>query len=189
MKTGFNHILLPTERQLAKGVGILALALTVLLSLTGFTAPVFSLGGLRAPLLSSAGEGPAPLPEGEVPTASVSVTIIHMTDFHGALLSEDTDRATGKPVGGAAVVAALLETERERAGGEVILLDGGDCMQGSAISNLSKGEAVVEFMNALGFDACAIGNHEFDWGLEVLEERISDPILIRRSSTWIEDHR
>jgi 2',3'-cyclic-nucleotide 2'-phosphodiesterase/3'-nucleotidase len=89
------------------------------------------------------------------------------------LISEDTDRSTGKQIGGAAVVAGFVEAERLAVGGEVLLVDSGDMMQGSALSNLTRGAAVIDFMNSAGFDACAIGNHEFDWGIEVLKERIA----------------
>ncbi len=104
-----------------------------------------------------------------------SLTIMHITDFHGALISEDTDRATKKAVGGAAVIASYIGQKRAEAeaepGREVLLVGGGDMMQGSAMSNLSRGESVIAFMNEVGFQACAIGNHEFDWGVEVLEKR------------------
>jgi 2',3'-cyclic-nucleotide 2'-phosphodiesterase (5'-nucleotidase family) len=40
--------------------------------------------------------------------------------------------------------------------------------QGTALSNVFRGEPVIEIMNALNFDAMAIGNHEFDWGRSVL---------------------
>ncbi|MBN1504184.1 MAG: 5'-nucleotidase C-terminal domain-containing protein [Candidatus Eisenbacteria bacterium] len=104
------------------------------------------------------------------------LTIIHLTDLHGALLAEDTDGATRRPVGGAAVVASYIKAEKLRAlaeaGAEVLLVASGDMMQGSAVSNLSGGAAVISVMNELGFEACAIGNHEFDWGTGVLAERV-----------------
>ncbi len=107
--------------------------------------------------------------------ASTALTIIHITDFHGALLPEDKDAATQRPVGGAAVVASYIKAEKSRAlaeaGAEVLLVASGDMMQGSAVSNLSRGEAVISFMNEVGFEACAVGNHEFDWGTGVLDER------------------
>ncbi|MFH0777241.1 MAG: 5'-nucleotidase C-terminal domain-containing protein [Candidatus Eisenbacteria bacterium] len=104
--------------------------------------------------------------------AGTKLTILHYTDFHGALLSEDTDRETGRPIGGAVALAACVRAERETAGEEVILLDSGDLMQGSAISNLSRGQAVIAFMNEIGVDACALGNHDFDWGIAVLRDRM-----------------
>jgi 2',3'-cyclic-nucleotide 2'-phosphodiesterase/3'-nucleotidase len=107
--------------------------------------------------------------------ARTVLTIIHITDLHGALMPEDKDAATQRPVGGAGIVASYIKAEKTKAlaetGSEVLLVASGDMMQGSAISNLSRGEAVIAVMNELGFEACAVGNHEFDWGTKVLEER------------------
>ena len=50
--------------------------------------------------------------------------------------------------------------------GAVLLLDGGDMFQGTLESNLNEGAAVVRAYNALGYDAAAVGNHEFDYGPE-----------------------
>ena len=46
----------------------------------------------------------------------------------------------------------------------MLLVDAGDMWQGTLASNLSEGTAVVRAYNALGYDAVAIGNHEFDFG-------------------------
>jgi 5'-nucleotidase/UDP-sugar diphosphatase len=105
-------------------------------------------------------------------SASTTLTILHVTDFHGALLSEDAAGSGGRPAGGAAVLASYIRAEKAKAGGEVLLVAGGDMMQGSAVSNLSRGEAVIAFMNVLGFEACVVGNHEFDWGIGTLKERV-----------------
>jgi len=113
---------------------------------------------------SSAGDGSS--------SCETTLTILHLTDFHGALLSEDKDYSTGRPVGGAAVVGGYIEAERESSKGPVLVVSSGDMMQGSAISNLSRGAAVIEFMNKVGFEAYAIGNHEFDWGVDVLKQRM-----------------
>ena len=64
-------------------------------------------------------------------------------------------------VGVARVKAAL-----EAAGKEVILVDNGDAVQGDVIGTLSKGEAIVELMNDVGYDVATIGNHEFDYGMD-----------------------
>jgi 2',3'-cyclic-nucleotide 2'-phosphodiesterase/3'-nucleotidase len=55
-----------------------------------------------------------------------------------------------------------------------VLLDGGDWFQGTMISNLAFGRPVVEQMNALGYAAAAIGNHEFDWGADTLARRVRE---------------
>ncbi len=48
----------------------------------------------------------------------------------------------------------------------VLLLDAGDHVQGTAFGSLDKGEHVIQFMNAAGYDAATLGNHEFDYGME-----------------------
>lgn len=73
--------------------------------------------------------------------------------------------------GGAEVFAAYVEKEREKNPGGVILVDSGDAMQGTALSNVNKGKPVVDVLNAIDFDAAAIGNHEWDWGRDVFFER------------------
>ena len=130
-----------------------------------------SAAGAPVPLAAEPGHQPSP-PSLQAAACETTLTILHVTDFHGALLSEDKDFSSGKPVGGAAVVAAYVDAERRKAQGPVLVLGGGDMMQGSAISNLSMGAAVIDFMNEVGFDACAIGNHEFDWGVGVLKARM-----------------
>ena len=46
----------------------------------------------------------------------------------------------------------------------MLLLDGGDLFQGTMVSNLGEGRAVIDGYNALGYTAAAVGNHEFDYG-------------------------
>ena len=52
----------------------------------------------------------------------------------------------------------------EKNGYETILVDDGDSIQGEAIGTLSKGEAIVNLMNEVGYDVAIPGNHEFDYG-------------------------
>jgi 5'-nucleotidase len=54
--------------------------------------------------------------------------------------------------------------ERQKAPNRVVLVDGGDMFQGTLASNLHEGAAMVQALNALGYTAAAVGNHEFDFG-------------------------
>ena len=63
---------------------------------------------------------------------------------------------------------------REEADGPVVLLDAGDIFQGSAFSNMLAGRPLIDLMNGLGYSAAVLGNHEFDWGVDVLTERIAE---------------
>ncbi|MGF1466351.1 MAG: bifunctional metallophosphatase/5'-nucleotidase [Sandaracinaceae bacterium] len=58
----------------------------------------------------------------------------------------------------------VLRELRAADGGAVVLLDGGDLFQGTLASNLGEGAPVIEAYARLGYDAAAIGNHEFDYG-------------------------
>lgn len=101
-----------------------------------------------------------------------TLRVLETTDFHGAILSTARERNTDRPVGGSAVLAAHIHKLRAENPEGTVLLDGGDCFQGTMISNLQFGRPVVEQMNALGYQAAAIGNHEFDWSADTLVNRV-----------------
>lgn len=97
--------------------------------------------------------------------AFVSLQILSINDYHGSLAE------SGKNPG-AAKVTQFLADQKARNPEGTILLAAGDMMQGSPDSNLLYGKSVIDVMNYLEFDAMTLGNHEFDWGMGVLEERI-----------------
>jgi len=103
-----------------------------------------------------------------------TVRVLETTDFHGAILQTGTDRASGKVVGGSATLAAWIAKLRAEDPEGTVLLDGGDWYQGTMISNLQFGRPVIEQMNALGYAAVTIGNHEFDWNADTLQRRIGE---------------
>lgn len=95
--------------------------------------------------------------------------IFHTNDTHSTIdpvSVNDADTAlAGK--GGFVRRAALIRQLREKCGeNNMLLFDSGDFSQGSPYYNVFKGEAEIDLMNAMGYDACTIGNHEFDYGLE-----------------------
>lgn len=106
--------------------------------------------------------------------ADIEIKILHVNDFHGHVLPF-VDKAVNPstPVGGAAYLAEAIKTERSKDPEGTLLVSSGDMFQGTAISNVSRGLPVIDFMNAVGFDASAIGNHEFDWGMDTLNALIS----------------
>jgi 2',3'-cyclic-nucleotide 2'-phosphodiesterase (5'-nucleotidase family) len=106
--------------------------------------------------------------------APVRVRILHTNDFHGRLFPQDPGGEDGRMVGGSAVLSAHFDSARARFDGPTILISGGDIMQGTAISNLSWGRAAIDVYNRQGYDAAAVGNHEFDWGQDTLRARISE---------------
>ncbi len=63
-------------------------------------------------------------------------------------------------------VLAAYKAQLEAEGKTVILVDAGDAIQGEVIGTLTKGEAVVDIMNTVGYDYAVPGNHEYDYGME-----------------------
>ena len=97
--------------------------------------------------------------------------IIATNDSHGQLLPREV---AGRPIGGVAAMAVYFDSVRAEAGGcPVFLFSAGDMLQGTLISNMVDGESTIAAFNALGYDAAAFGNHEFDWGVEVLKQRLA----------------
>lgn len=103
------------------------------------------------------------------------ITILNTSDFHGNLLEGQKDKSNPpRPWGGEAIVAAYLNQYRLLSPGTTLVLDEGDIMQGPAVSTVFRGQSSIEAYNVTGYDAAALGNHEFDWGLDVLKVRVSE---------------
>lgn len=100
------------------------------------------------------------------------LTILFTNDFHSAFEPIPAYWLEGSPkLGGAAHLATLIERERAAAKTS-FLLDSGDMFTGT-ISFLTQGEALMEMMTVMGYDAMGVGNHEFDYGWEVFERQIT----------------
>jgi 5'-nucleotidase len=69
--------------------------------------------------------------------------------------------------GGLAVIAAIVKQQHPD-----ILLDAGDMFTGSLVSDAFYGESVMAMMNRMGYRASILGNHEFDYGLSTLRDRV-----------------
>ena len=105
---------------------------------------------------------------------SIVLRVLATNDLHGALEARQAPWSGGRPVGGMAYLAGMMDRLEAECGCPTIRLDGGDIMQGSAASNLTHGKAMVDAANAMHLDAAAIGNHEFDWTIDTLAVRIHD---------------
>src|SRR5262249_33363016 len=107
------------------------------------------------------------------------VTILYTTDFHSAFDPIPAYWLPGSPkLGGAAQLATMVNDIRKREE-TVFLFDAGDMFTGM-LSNLTRGEALMEMMLTMGYDAMAIGNHEFDYGSENFTRqmnRVPFPVL------------
>jgi 5'-nucleotidase / UDP-sugar diphosphatase len=103
--------------------------------------------------------------------ATSLLTILYVNDYHGRINASINNAVDPEqPVGGAAYLAAMIKEARAKNPRSTLLLAAGDMFQGSAVSNLAHGAPVIEIMNELKFDAMVLGNHEFDWGMGVLEQ-------------------
>ncbi len=125
---------------------------------------------------SSSSPAASPASPASRPTGSPITTlrIISTNDFHGALEPRPDGNQGNR--GGAAQVAHAMRAAQAECGVScaTLLLDGGDMFQGTAASNLAFGRPVVQWFNALGFAAGALGNHEFDWGQDTLRARMNE---------------
>jgi 2',3'-cyclic-nucleotide 2'-phosphodiesterase (5'-nucleotidase family) len=111
---------------------------------------------------------------GLAPRDSILLRVFATNDMHGALDAKVAPWSNGRPVGGVANIAGMMNRLAAECSCATIRLDGGDVMQGSAASNLTHGRAMVEVFNAMHVDAAAVGNHEFDWSIDTLAARIGE---------------
>jgi 2',3'-cyclic-nucleotide 2'-phosphodiesterase (5'-nucleotidase family) len=96
------------------------------------------------------------------------VVLMHTNDLHGHVLPENG-------AGGLAIIAAIVKQQHPD-----LLLDAGDMFTGTLISDTFYGESVMAVMNRMGYRASILGNHEFDYGLQTLQDRVHQahfPIL------------
>lgn len=98
-------------------------------------------------------------------TAIQRLVILHTNDVHSRLDAFPMDGSRNQGAGGIAARAKLIEDIRAE-GEQVLLLDAGDIFQGTPYFNLYKGEPEMKAMQMMGYDACTMGNHDFDAGLE-----------------------
>lgn len=103
--------------------------------------------GLAVPALAA----DEPLLIAANPNASDCVTILYTNDIH-TYINQDLRYST---------VAAYRDTLEN-----VLLVDAGDHIQGTAYGSLDKGKTIIDLMNAVGYDLATLGNHEFDYGMD-----------------------
>lgn len=96
------------------------------------------------------------------------ITVLYTNDEHGWMAGLQAGASAANLVG-------LWRTaEGYQPDGSFLLLSGGDMWTGPAISTWFQGQSMAEVMNAMGYDAAAVGNHEFDFGLEMLKARAAE---------------
>lgn len=105
------------------------------------------------------------------------IRILYINDFHG-FAEPYIPLGSKEMLGGIGYLAAKADALRKEK--PALLLSAGDMIQCNNWANLFQGESVIELMNAMKFDVMVLGNHEFDFGQEVLKKRISEarfPVL------------
>jgi len=127
---------------------------------------------LPALALQAGCRGPTSQVEGSgsptAPPAELTIALVGTSDLHGYVESRTLSLKDREGVeqtverGGLPLLGGYLANLRRRH--PVLLLDGGDLFQGTLVSNLGEGRAVIDGYNILGYSASAIGNHEFDYG-------------------------
>ena len=130
--------------------------LSMILALAMCIALVGCGDGTAAPETTAA---PTEVPTTAAPTtvevSTEDIVILYTNDVHtyiDGVLSYD--------------VIAGLKAELEAEFGNVLLVDAGDHVQGTAFGSMDKGATIVKLMNAAGYDLATLGNHEFDYGMD-----------------------
>lgn len=99
-----------------------------------------------------------------VSAEEVRLFLVHTNDIHGHLEATEGTISSG----GFVRVATVIRTLKASFPGQVLVLDAGDLALGTPVSGLFFGIPTAECMQSVGYDAIAIGNHEFDWGQEAM---------------------
>ncbi len=113
-------------------------------------------------------------------SAKDSLTILHTNDVHSRLDPFPMDGSKNAGLGGVAARSTIINQIRKEAE-HVLLLDAGDIFQGTPYFNIYKGEPEIKAMSMMGYDACTMGNHDFDAGIENFADQLKHanfPVLL-----------
>ena len=130
---------------------LLALSMALSLTITAFAEDESAAGSEAAPAeetTETAGEETAAAGETE---AAGGVTVLYTNDIHTYITKDLTYSK----------VAAYKDSLEN-----VLLVDAGDHIQGTAYGSMDKGATIAQLMNAAGYDLATLGNHEFDYGMD-----------------------
>ena len=133
----------------------------------------FAFGSIAAGSIAGCGTDPKKMASsGAVQKGKAQhISILQTADIHGQLLEHDEffwedGKAVYKRRGGMATLKTMLNTLRNENPGNTILVDGGDCFQGSGVAALTEGRALVPLINNIGYDLMLPGNWEVVYGKE-----------------------
>ncbi len=154
--------------------------LVVIDSLTNSTISDYSLSIIDGTILSNEGKQTITISKDDYVSTSFNInvykedevgdtrtlSIYSINDTHGAFTRGEKSSSCA----GMAYIGDYLKKKKDNDYNNTILISPGDMWQGGVESNNTKGKIMVEAMNITGFDVMAIGNHEFDWGKDVIVE-------------------
>ena len=112
-----------------------------------------------------------------LPVRNKDINIYYINDTHGSFIRQ-IDGTSYEA--GMSYISTYIKTEVAKNPDGSLVLSGGDMFQGGLESNVTNGDIMIDAMNEIGFDAMALGNHEFDWGEETLQsicEKLDCPVL------------
>jgi sulfur-oxidizing protein SoxB len=104
---------------------------------------------------------------------AIKITLLHTADIHSQLLTHDeffmeNGKSVFKKRGGFATLKSMINTLRNQNRSNTLVIDGGDCFQGSGVASMTKGQAIVPLMNNIGYDIMLPGNWEVVYGKEMM---------------------
>ena len=105
------------------------------------------------------------------------VTILYTNDVH-TYIDKQSPKLTY------AAIAALKQSYQSE-GKNVLLVDAGDHVQGTAYGAMDQGESIIKLMNAAGYDVATPGNHEFDYGMDRAKALMAEADFPYLSCNWV----
>lgn len=133
----------------------------------------------------------APVTRGEAakglkPILFTVLDILTTNDIHGKI-EVGFDKKRNEAQGGIETLGGIVNDFRAINPQGTVVVDGGDAWQGTLISNTVNGESVIKSMDEIQYDAAAVGNHEFDFGRDVLINNIKNATFPILGANIIED--
>ena len=119
----------------------------------------------------------APAASACYPGSFKDITILYTNDVHTYIDKKSPELTY-------AAIAALKKSYQD-AGKNVLLVDAGDHIQGTAYGSMDEGASIIQLMNAAGYDVATPGNHEFDYGMARAKEVMAEADFPYLSSNWV----
>ena len=106
------------------------------------------------------------------------VTILYTNDVH-TYIDKQSPKLTYAAI-------ADLKHSYQNAGKDVLLVDAGDHVQGTAYGSMDEGASIIKLMNAAGYDVATPGNHEFDYGMDRAKAIMKEADFPYLSCNWVD---